>query len=329
MRRYGYLVVSAGLLLALLALYAWRPWSLVGQERPRVIALVQLTEVDANTVAGFKAGLAEAGYRGDRQVRYLDHGPVGRIERLDAVILDHLRQRPDLFLVSSTPATQAVQRLTAGKGIPVVFAPVNDPLAAGIVGDLRHPGGQITGVRLPTGDDLRLHWLTEIAPGVRRVFVPYTAEDRSARATLDQITRAAPRLGLTLLPQPVQGEAGVAAALAALPAGVDAIFLPRDSSVESHIDRFVAHAQAHRIPLCAPSLIQVQAGALFSYGFVHRDIGRQAARLADQIFKGMPPGDLPVEMAESVLSLNLATARRIGIEIPDAILLQAEQVFRE
>ncbi|MFA5082571.1 MAG: ABC transporter substrate-binding protein, partial [Hydrogenophilaceae bacterium] len=307
----------------------WRPWAPAERARPHLIALVQLTAVDSQTVAGFKAGMAEAGYREGENISYLDSGPVGSIERLDAVILAHLGRMPDLFLVSSTPATQAVRRLTEGKGIPVVFAPVNDPVAAGIVADLKHPGGQITGVRLPTGDDLRLQWLRDIAPKARRVFVPYTAEDRSAQATLAQIARVAPELGLTLLPQAVRGEAGVKAALAALADDVDAIFLPRDSSVESHNDLFVAYAMAHRIALCAPSLTQVEAGALFSYGFVHQDIGRQAAHLASQIFKGVKPGDLPVEMAESVLSLNLATARRIGIDIPDPILLQAERVIRE
>lgn len=330
MRKYGYTFLSISVLLAMAAaVYAWRPWAPADREFPLTVALVQLTAVDSQTVAGFKAGMAAAGFRAGEKIVYLDPGPAGGIERLDAIILDLLSKKPDLFMVSSTPASQAVRRLTEGKGIPVVFAPVNDPIAAGIVDDLKHPGGQITGIRLPTGDDLRLQWLREIAPTARRVFVPYTAKDKSAQTTLELIVRVAPGLGLELLPRPVLGEAGVKAALAALPAGVDAIFLPRDSSVESHIDLFVAEAKARRIPLCAPSLTQVKAGALFSYGFVHQDIGRQAARLAEQILKGMKPGDLPVEMAESVLSLNLATARQIGLEIPDPILLQAEQVIRE
>jgi putative ABC transport system substrate-binding protein len=322
--------LAIGVVLALLAAVAgWQAWAPEHRSRAKVIALVRLTAVDANTVAGFKAALAEAGYREGQEVVYLDPGPVGSIDRVDAVIRQHLASKPDLFMVSSTPATQAAQRLTRGMDIPVVFAPVNDPVGAGIVADLRHPGGHITGVRLPTGDDLRLQWLHEIAPAARRVLVPYTAEDKSAQTTLALIGPIAPELGLELVPQPVRGEAGVKALLAAPPAGVDAIFLPRDSSVESHVGLFVAHARAHRLPLCAPSLTQVEAGALFSYGFVHRDIGRQAARLAEQVFKGVKTGDLPVEMAENILSINLATAAAIGLDIPDRILLQAEQVIRE
>lgn len=331
MSKYRYRWLAIVLVLALLAtaLAVWRPWAAADRARPKVVALVRLTAVDTATVAGFKAGMAEAGYREGREVVYLDTGPVASIERLDTVILGHLARKPDLFMVSSTPAAQAVRRLTANKPIPVVFAPVNDPVGAGIVGDLRHPGGHITGVRLPIGDDLRLQRLTEIAPKTRRVFVPYTLADESARTSLALIARAAGELGLEPVVRPVRGRADIEAALAALPADVDAIFLPRDSSVESQIGLFVAFADAHRLPLSAPSLVQVEAGALFSYGFVHTEIGRQAARLAGQIFRGVRPGDLPVEMAESVLSLNLATARRIGIEIPDHLLLQADRVIRD
>jgi putative ABC transport system substrate-binding protein len=93
---------------------------------------------------------------------------------------------------------------------------------------------------------------------------------------------------------------------------VDAIFLPRDSQIESCIAEFVTVAEARRLPIAAPSLLQVKAGALFSYGFVHQDIGRQAAHLADQILRGVAAGDLPVEMAESSLAINLAAARKLA-----------------
>ena len=321
---------SYGWFLALLALgaawFIWQSWT--EPSRPKVVALVQLTEVDRNTVAGFKAGMQAAGYRENSDVVYLEPEPAGTVERLEPIIRAHLAQQPDLFLVSSTPASQAVARLTRGRDIPVVFAPVNDPVGAGLVTDLKHPGGWITGIRLPTGDDLRLHWLTEIVPGVRRVCVPYSPDDKSARTTLAGIAEAAPRLGVELRPAPVNDAMHLKAILNQLPADTEAIFLPRDSRVEAAIADIVAVAGIRRLPISAPSLIQVQAGALFSYGFVHGDIGRQAAHLADQIFKGVAPGDLPVEMAENVLAINLATARRIGVEISDAVLLQADRVVR-
>jgi putative ABC transport system substrate-binding protein len=148
-------------------------------------------------------------------------------------------------------------------------------------------------------------------------------------SSVEQVTAAAAKLGLELVPHPIPAGSTVPGAIAAMPADVGAIFLPRDSRVESAIAEFVDVAARRRLPIAAPSLIQVEAGALFSFGFVHRDVGRQAARLADQIFKGTSAGDLPVEMAENSLSINLTTARKLGIKIPDDILVQANHVIRE
>lgn len=295
----------------------------------RLIAMVQLTEVDATTESGFKEAMARLGYREGVDLRYLSQGPAGSVDRLEGMIQAHLQRNPDLFVVSSTPATLAVKRLSEGRNIPLVFAPVNDPLAAGIVSDLRHPGGRITGVRLPTGDDLRLDWLIRIAPAAKRVFVPYHGNDNSAQVSLSQISAAAPGLGIELVTRNILPGEEISRVIAEVPDNVQAIFLPRDSRVEAQVDAFVALANQRRLVLSAPSLIQVRRGALFSYGFVHQDIGRQAARLADQIFKGIAPGDLPVEMAESSLSINLATAARLGIRIPDHILHQAEHLVRD
>ena len=323
-------LLLAMILLAASLLGCQREPSSGSQAAPKLIAMVQLSEVDRGTVSGFQEAMKELGYQEGRNVSYLLVPPAGSTEKLEGIIRSHLARNPDLFLASSTSATLTVKRLTeATAKPPVVFAPVNDPLAAGIVSDLKHPGGHITGIRLPLGDDLRLQWLTRIAPRAKRIFLPYHADDKSAQLSVRQATDAAARLGLELVKHPIPEGESVSAAIAAMPADVEAIFLPRDSRVEAGIAEFVTVAEARHLPIAAPSLTQVKAGALFSYGFVHHDIGRQAARLADQILRGVAAGDLPVEMAESSLAINLATARKLGLSIPDDILLQAEHVIRE
>lgn len=296
--------------------------------RPLVVGVVQLTPVDATTLQGFKEGMGKLGYREGKDIIYLDEGPAGTIDRLEPLIRRQLAAKPRLFFVSSTPATQAVKNHPGTSGIPVVFAPVNDPVNAGVVASLKAPGGNITGIRLPAGDDLRLEWLKKIAPSVKQVYLPYNPADRSALASLELARQAAAVLGIELLAEAIRSGEEVRPALAALPANVDAIFLPRDSTIEARIADFTATALERRLPLCAPSLLQVEAGALFSYGFMHHQIGQQAARLADQILRGTAPADLPVETAESRLVINQATARAIGLPIPGEILRQAEQVIR-
>jgi len=317
------------LLLCALALALWALREPKSAPPVRRIALISLTPVDAATQEGFRLGLRELGYGEGEQVVFDRAEPAGSIKRLEPVIREKLARAPDLLVVSSTPATQAAMRLTAESKLPVIFAPVNDPIAAGIVASLAKPGGNLTGVRLAPGDAMRLWWLHELAPQVRRVLVPYTPGDRSAQGTLEQIRPLAGRLGLDLVERPLSDAGEVDRLVQALPPRIDAIFLPRDSSVEAQIARWVAVANARRLPLSAPAIAQVSAGALFSYGFQHREIGRQAARLADQVLRGIPPGDLPVEAAENILAINLATARSIGLTVSDAVLACAGFIVRE
>lgn len=314
-------------LAALLALAVTGYWGGLRSERPLVkVGVLQLTEVDSATFEGFRQGMAELGYVEGQDVTYFYEGPAMHAERLAPMIETLLREQVDLIFVSSTPATQAVQQAT--RTTPVVFAPVNDPVKAGVVASLKVPGGNLTGIRLPVGDALRLERLHRVVPAARTIWLPYSASDASANESLAQAREAAHLLQLELRPLPLHSLVEVDAALAAPPPDIDAIYLPRDSSIESRIADFVAVAQARRLPLCAPSLTQVEAGALISYGFVHQEIGRQAARLADQVLRGIPPGELPVETAQNYLAINLRTARELGVEIPVDMLRQADILLR-
>lgn len=292
------------------------------------IGIVQLTAVDTATVDGFKTRMTELGYEEGLDVRYRHPGPAGTIERLDPIIADHLAAGVDLLFVSSTPAAVAAQRATADHPVPVVFAPVNDPVKAGVVKSIQSPGGNITGVQLPQGDAIRLQWLLKAAPTVRHILFPHNPNDQSALESLRQIRSVSAALGIELTPQPVPTTAAILQGLRELPHGIDAILLPRDSSVEARIADYVAVSLERKLPVCAPSLTQVDAGALLSYGFVHFEIGRQAARLVHQILSGVQPADLPVETARSSLAINLKTAQAIGLVVPPEVLRNAHVLVR-
>ncbi|MEN6585141.1 MAG: ABC transporter substrate-binding protein [Sulfuricella sp.] len=307
-------------------------WAQTGSppaRKPYVIGAIQLTDVDASTFAGLKEELEELGYHEGRDIVYLNSGSAVTIDKLEPMIRRLLARKVDLLFVSSTPATLAAQRATRESGTPVVFAPVNDPVGSGIVKSLRNPGGNITGIRLPMGDDLRLQWFAKSIPRMRRILVPYNPSDASAVLSLDLISDAAGKLQLTLLPLPINGSAELSSMLNQLPSGIDAIFLPRDSTLESHIRDIVGAAQQRGLPVCAPSLSQVSAGALLSYGYMHHKIGHQAAGLVDQVLRGTPTADLPVETAENYLAVNLRVAHALGLGIPEDILAQADLILNE
>ena len=208
------------------------------------------------------------------------------------------------------------------------FAPVNDPVGAGIVKELKYPGGNITGIKLPTGDKVRLQWLKKITPSVTKVYIPYNPNDKSALASLAQAEEAAPLFGIELVKGEVIDAGGVNRSIGVVPENVDAIFVPRDSSVEAMIGEIIKVSRERKLPVSAPSLTQVHAGALYTYGFIHHKFGKQASRLADQILRGSMPADIPVEIAQNYLAINIRMANELDIEISDSLLRQADIIIR-
>jgi len=316
--------------IALLLFLVWLIFRPVDSPHPIIrIGTVQLGAVDLRTLEGFVEGMTELGYVEGRDVIYRRQSPAQAIERLDKIIAQQVNAGVDLIFVSSSPGTLAVKKVAERLHIPVVFAPVNDPISAGIVDDLKHPGGQLTGVRLPPGDDLRMQWFKRAAPAIRRLYFPYKPNDPSSQESLRQARQSSAELGLELVLQPFEHREDIPGMLRAIPDSVDAIFLSRDSTVDTEIAQFVAAAMRLGLPLCASSLTGVRQGALVSYGFDHHEIGRQAARLADQVLRGVPVGDLPVETASNYLGVNLDSADAMGFAFPPQVLRQAHLRYRE
>ena len=317
------LLVVSGLVLV----WRWGPWSPRLNEPVR-IGLVPFTSVNDRVVEGAVQALAELGWQAESNVEYRSLPADGRLDQIDARLAELMAWRPHLVLAMSTPPSQAAYRATKSSATPLVFAPVSDPLAAGIVTSLAHPGEHATGIRLLSSNGLRLEFLLRMVPQARTIYVPHTPQDKSAQATLAQIEPAARALGVRLLLKAVDSMDDIERAARDIPAGVDAIFLPQDSRIESRINLFVAGTLARRLPLSAPSVLQVEQGALMTYGFDHHAIGRQAGRLMADILRGAAPGDLPVETADNRLHINLRTARAIGLHVDDAILRQAQDIIR-
>lgn len=302
-----------------------------GHLAPYRIGVVSFTAVDKVTFAGFKDGLNHLGYgeHGGQPVEYLFLSADGDPAKLPDNIEKVMDFQPELIFVSSTPATLAVQKATREKSIPVVFGPVNDPVAAGIVKSLKQPSGHITGIRLSPSDARRLQLFHQVSPSSRQLYLPYHPDDESAMASRQQVLDEAKKLGIKIISKELLNEENMTEALQVLPEGVDGIFLPRDSRVEARIKAWVTLSLTKKIPLCAPSRQQTEHGALFSYGFSHSQIGEQAARLASQIIQGAHPGTLPVEAAENFSFLNIKTAKAIDLSLPDETLRQINEIIRK
>ncbi|WP_022663360.1 ABC transporter substrate-binding protein [Paucidesulfovibrio longus] len=315
--------------LAAMLMAAATYWLLVPPEPRRevVVGVLQYTNTNLTTLEGFKDGLAELGYHEGDNLKILFDGPAQSKEELAARLRLLLAKHPDLLFVSPTPAALVAAEMTRGTDLPVVFAPVNDPVASGVVNNLRRPEANLTGVRLAPSEGRRLQSLLEVVPAVRRVFVPYNPLDSSALASLNQLRRAAPSLNVELLPKPFTPKTDLFAPGYA-PEGIDAVFLPREGLVLSRIKDFVSLSARRKLALSTPRFDQVEQGALTGLGFIGYEVGKQAARLAHLLLSGTPVASLPVETAEDYLFINLAAAERLGIHVPETVLRRADRLIR-
>jgi putative ABC transport system substrate-binding protein len=285
--------------------------------------------VDNETFAGFKAGMKNHGWIENVNIRYIVPGPAKVIKKLDSVVQTALEQDPDLIFVSSTPATQAVKRALGEKSrVPVIFCPVNDPVSADILKNPLSPEGMITGLRPPASDEKRFEWLMRIAPESQNILVPYTPADDCSIASREDALAAAKDYSVNIIQKALEKDTDLSTYLKSVPENIDAVFLPRDSNVEAKIERFAAYALKEKLPLCAPSYQQVKKGALFAYGFIHYELGLEAAEYADRVLKGVHPGDLPVKFGQSHLVLNKKTAASIGITFNSDSISNAKAVIK-
>jgi putative ABC transport system substrate-binding protein len=299
------------------------------KEEQYTIGIINLATNLDSVIEGFKGRMAELGYVEGENITYIYDGPAPSIGDLDGIAQKLVDADVDMILSVSTPATQAAQRATADNSIPVVFAVVQDPIVSGIVTNLSEPGGNITGITFGPAEGKRLEWLTQVAPGIERVYIPYNVDDPAPNASLELVSDAADKLGVELVLQPARNTEEVAAAIENIPDDVDAMMTLPDSIVSQSMNDLIAAAIEHKLPYSVTVSSLVARGALTSYGMESVPVGEQSARLADQILKGTDPGDIPVEVAEFFLSVNLKTADAIGLEISDELLKQINIVIRD
>ena len=213
--------------------------------------------------------------------------------------------------------------------MPVVFAQVNDPVAAGVVKDLVRPGGNVTGVStLATAlMPKRVQMLKTLEPRLRRVWFVHARDDVTAAGALAKLRDAAPRLKLEVISREVEHAKDLAAMERELQPG-DGLLAPDTNALDIPAG-LLKLSLASRVPAVFASSFWVGYGGLVSYGPDYFAQGMQAARLVAKIRRGARPGELPVEGVDVIdLAVNLGTAAAMRIDVPRKILLRADTIRR-
>lgn len=277
----------------------------------------------ARIVEGLRAGLSERGWAEGKTIRYDILALPTPFPEMEQEIRTHLTRHTDLVVALTTRSALATHPALTPLGVPLLLSPASDPVAVGLVSGNIHPGQSITGIAFAAQEARRLETLARLVPHARRIWVPFDHSDPSPTAVVKDLERTAAKLGLTLVRTDVRDLNQLRAALDALPRDIDAIFIPPDVRLSSHIRAVTTVATARHLPLTTPQRDGVEQGALFSYGFDLYTLGQQSARLADQILGGTPAADLPIETPDMQLAINLTAADLLGLPVPDDLLRHA------
>jgi putative ABC transport system substrate-binding protein len=291
------------------------------------VGVVNLNEDHEKVFLGFKMGLAELGYTEGKNITYIYNGTRSKAPELENDLQSFIDQKIDLILSITTPATKKAKKMTAGTGIPVVFAPVFDPVKSGIVGSLVKPGGNLTGIKAGGHSAKALDWLLKVAPDIKNIFVPLHSKNKATVQSLQGLQQTAGKVGISLTVQEVSNKKELALLFENLPDEIDALWLLNSHFLVTHTKLFVDTAIQHKLPL-GSSTSQVDDGVMVTYGQNAIKTGELAAGLAHKIFQGTSPASLPVETTDFFLGINLKTADSIGIDISDDILHVADVIIR-
>jgi len=236
-----------------------------------------------------------------------------------------------VLVAVTTNAALAAKNAT--KTIPIFFIGVSDPVAAGLVESLARPGGKITGLTNIASmlSGKRLELLKETVPKLSRVAVLWDPKNPGSTPQWKESERAAKELGLRPYSMPVSStEKFESAFKEAIQARSGALAVTINPLANANQKRVIDLAARNRLPAIYARREFVEAGGLMSYGPSFASDGRDAARLVDKILKGGQPADLPVEQPTKLeLTINLKTAKDLGLTIPPVVLIRAEKVIKE
>jgi len=312
---------------------AW-PLAARAQQPPLpVVALVNLRSAEASVrlANAFRKGLNEAGWVDGQNVTVEYNWLDGRFDRVSSVIADIVRRR---VAVIATPGTiygaQAAKAATTT--IPIVFGVGDDPVKQGLVTSLARPGGNVTGYNFLLAEvgTKRLELLHGLVPKAVRFAMLVNPENVPIAArTLREVPEAARAIGLQIQIINASTKDEIGAAFDTLVRDkIDALFVAPDPFFISQRDQFATLTARYRIPAAYSTRDDVEAGGLMSYGTDNQEMYRQVGVYTGQILKGAKPADLPVlQSTKFELLINLKTAKALGIEVPNSILLLADEVI--
>ncbi len=311
-----------------------RPIAALAQvsERMRRIGVLMLyPENDSEgqlRATAFRQGLEKLGWIAGRNVQIDFQWGFGNADWIRSAAAQLLQLAPDVILANGTPAAKTMQQ--ASRTVPVIFIAGSDPVVDGLVPSLAHPGGNLTGFYVfePSLAAKLLELLKEIAPHVGRVAI-LSNPDANPASWLASAVAAAPRFAVEVVAAPLRDSNEIEGAMAqwGREPNFGLIVVP-DPATNAHRKQINELAARHRLPVIHALRAAAAEGGLISYGVDLPNLFRQSSVYADRLLKGANPADLPIFLPTKFeLVINLTTAKALGIDVPLALMVRADEIL--
>lgn len=301
-------------------------WACKDRTKVFTIGVAANPQRDASALSGLRQGMAELGYEEGKNLEYIYQNIMVEDEKvINPKIEALMKQDIDILFVMGASGGY-VEELTKGTNFPVLFCGDPDPLRHGSIESLSHPGGNITGVRAVVSLPKMLEWLTVVKPGLKKVWMPYDPDDPFSFSDVSLAKSASSQLGIEISLCEVHSAEEIVTDIENLPEDVDAIFVNPSRAFLEGIGEIVRSAIDRRLPIASAVESVDTMMMVLSTDFF--DAGRKTARLANQIFQGKKPSELPIETPDAFLTVNLKSAEKIGLTIPVEVLMAAKKIIR-
>jgi putative ABC transport system substrate-binding protein len=281
---------------------------------------------------GFRKAMAEAGFVEGVNVEYIFQCAEGDPSLAKTIADRFVSEEVDLIHAITTPNAQACVAAAEGTGIPVVFSTCTAPAEAQIVStwDAPRPDATVTGVSDMADMNTQMEMIKEIMPELRVLGVIYNAGEVNSVVQIGQLKDIMAEIGIDeLVEATCSTTAEVATAAASLIGRCDAIYIPTDNTAVSGLEAIIAVAEENKIPFFGSTGDMVDRGCIAAKGADYTWIGEEAGRYAARILMGESPGDIPVVCCAPeacLLVVNPGAAERMGITIPQSVILKADRV---
>jgi putative ABC transport system substrate-binding protein len=300
-----------------------------GQFKPAIIGVLGSGSARSSAflIDALKEGMNENGLVEGREYVLDLRWAEGDYSRFAALALELLQRKPSVIIVTTIAAARAAQQVAPAT--PIVMTGLIDPVGVGLIASLARPGNNTTGISNMIQDMSAkgLELIREVIPAAKTIAVLFNPNNPGSRLILADVGSEASRVGMKIQPIEFEGSGVLDATLEAA-AGRDALLVVADSALLDLRERIAGWALRNRLPTFSSIPEFTDGGALVGYGPSRRDSYRRAATYVKRVLEGAKPADIPVEQPTLIeLSINMQTARALGLAIPNALFARAQRVI--